>query len=66
MIDFQSPSWHQIRKWVEAELVKTRAKNDALLPEDQTSALRGEIRLLKRILDLPQQATRGVAVEPDE
>ena len=66
MIDFQTPGWHQIKRWAEAELAKARLKNDALtLPAEETAALRGEIRLIKRILDLPNQATRGVAVEPD-
>ena len=66
MIDFGSPAWHQLRRWAEAELEKSRLKNDAVLDQIQTSALRGEIRLLKRILDLPNQATRGVAAEPDD
>jgi hypothetical protein len=35
------------------------------LSEHDTAALRGEIRMLKRFLDLPQAATRGVVVEPD-
>lgn len=67
MIDFQSATWHQLRKWAEKELDKARLKNDALtLSESDTSALRGEIRLLKRFLDLPNQAARSVVVEPDE
>lgn len=65
MTDFTSATWHQLRKWAQAELDKARARNDAvsLSPED-TAALRGEIRMLKKFLDLPQQAARGVAVEP--
>jgi hypothetical protein len=66
MIDFSSSSWHQIKKWTQEELEKSRLKNDAVLDQIQTAALRGEIRLLKRILDLPNQATRGVAAEPDD
>ncbi len=66
MIDFGSPGWHQIKKWTQEELEKARLKNDAVLDQIQTAALRGEIRLLKRILDLPNQATRGVAAEPDD
>ena len=66
MLDFSAPGWHQFRRWSEAELEKARLKNDAVLDQIQTAALRGEIRLLKRILDLPNQATRGVAAEPED
>ena len=66
MIDFGSPAWYQIKKWTQEELEKARLKNDAVLDQIQTAALRGEIRLLKRILDLPNQATRGVAAEPED
>jgi hypothetical protein len=67
MIDFTSASWHQMRKWAEEQLRKAREKNDAVgLSDVDTAALRGEIRLLKRFLDLPNAAARGVVVEPDE
>jgi hypothetical protein len=67
MIDFQSATWHSLRKWAEAELTKARNKNDAITLSDMdTAALRGEIRMLKKFLDLPNQAARSVVVEPDE
>lgn len=44
---------------------RAREKNDALLAPDDTAALRGEIRVLKRILDLPEAAAREHAVDPD-
>jgi len=66
MLDFSSPSWYQIRKWIQDELEKARLRNDAVLDQIQTAALRGEIKVLKRILDLPNQATRGVAAEPED
>jgi hypothetical protein len=66
MFDFSAPGWHQLRRWTEIELEKARLKNDADLTDNQTAALRGEIKVLKRILDLPNQATRGVAAEPDD
>ena len=66
MLDFSAPAWHQLSRWAQNELEKARLKNDADLTDNQTAALRGEIRLLKRILDLPNQATRGVAAEPDD
>lgn len=67
MIDYQSATWHQLRKWAEGQLQRAREKNDALkLTPDETSALRGEIRVLKKFLDLPNAAARGVAVNPDD
>ena len=66
MNDFTTDTWHKLRKWAEAELERARVRNDAVgLSELDTAALRGEIRMLKRFLDLPQAATRGVVVEPD-
>jgi hypothetical protein len=66
MIDHSSDTWHQLRKWAEAQLQTARQKNDAVgLSDIETAALRGEIRTLKRILDLPNAAARGVAAEPD-
>jgi hypothetical protein len=66
-MNFNSPEWHVLRKWAEDQLRKCREKNDAVsLSELETAALRGEIRFIKRFLDLPDAATRGVVVEPDE
>jgi len=66
MNEYTSDTWHKLRKWAEAELERARVRNDAVgLSEHDTAALRGEIRMLKRFLDLPQAATRGVVVEPD-
>jgi hypothetical protein len=66
MLDFSTPGWHQLRRWAQTELEKARLKNDADITDTQTAALRGEIKVLKRILDLPNQATRGVAAEPED
>lgn len=67
MIDFNSPAWHGLRKWAEAELKRAREKNDSVECDDvKTAALRGEIRLLKKFLALPEQAARGVAIEPSD
>jgi len=66
MNEYTSDTWHKLRKWAETELERARVRNDAVgLSELDTAALRGEIRMLKRFLDLPQAATRGVVVEPD-
>ena len=66
-MDFQSPTWHHLRKWTEAQIQKAREKNDAVgLSDTDTAALRGEIRALKRILDLPNAATRTLAASADD
>ena len=65
-MNFNSPEWHTLRKWAEEQLKKAREKNDLISLNDiETAALRGEIRLIKRILDLPNEATRKVEVFPD-
>lgn len=65
--DFQSATWHLLRKWAEDQLKRAREKNDSVaLGADDTAALRGEIRILKKFLDLPNAAARGVVVNPDE
>jgi hypothetical protein len=67
MIDYNSATWHQLRKWAEVQLQQARTKNDTVnLSDTETALLRGEIRFIKRFLDLPNVATRGVVVEPDE
>lgn len=67
MTDFTSATWHQLRKWAEQELEKARTKNDAVgLSDIETAALRGEIRVLKRFLALPNEAARGVVAAPDD
>lgn len=62
MLDLQPGEWKKVERWAEEELKKARAKNDALgLSLEETAAYRGEIRLLKRILDLPNTAARAQA-----
>jgi hypothetical protein len=66
MNDYTSATWHLLRKWAESQLELARKKNDAVqLSDIETAALRGEIRFIKRFLDLPNEAARGVVVEPD-
>jgi hypothetical protein len=66
-MDFHSDTWHRLRKWAETELKKARERNDVVgLTEAETAALRGEIRFIKRFLDLPNQAAREVVVIPED
>lgn len=65
MTNLQPGEWKKVADWATAELAKIRVKNDSMaLSPEETAAYRGEIRLLKRILDLPNQATRQVEAPP--
>lgn len=67
MIDYQSATWHLLRKWAEDQLKRAREKNDSTaLDATETAALRGEIRAFRRFLDLPNAAARDISVLPDE
>lgn len=45
--------------YLNSEIERLRRANDGLdLSTEQTAAIRGELRLLKRILGLPEQAAR--------
>lgn len=55
----QPISWQQLKTYLESQLQRARERNDVIgAPDAETHALRGEIRLLKRLLDLPEQAAR--------
>ncbi len=65
MLKLAPEEWLKVERWAAEELDKARKKNDAIgLTADETAAYRGEIRLLKRILDLPKSATLGVGAPP--
>lgn len=67
MIDFSNPVWYRVREWAEQEIARIRVKNDALgLSPDETAALRGEIRALKKLIGLPAQVAREVVGIPVE
>lgn len=51
----QSPVWLKIKKDCEERLAHLRAKNDSLLPPDQTQHIRGQIAECKRILDFEKE-----------
>ena len=54
-IDIHSPTWRFVRSWAESSLKKARDRNDNLNKDaTQTAALRGEIRVLKELISLPE------------
>lgn len=44
--------WLRLRAHLEDRLTDARRRNDAVQPEPETAALRGEIRTLKRLIAL--------------
>ena len=59
-IDFSAGGWLQVAAWAQAQLDLARRKNDAPgLNHDETQVLRGEIRFIKRLLGLPEEAARA-------
>ena len=56
VFDVNSPTWQWIVIWAKAELDKSRELNDSIIRTDiQTAVLRGEIKMLKRLLELPEK-----------
>jgi hypothetical protein len=62
-IDFSSTQWLAIADFLQKEQARLRTMNDAVgLDEPATNALRGEIRLCKKLLALPETANRDYGV----
>lgn len=65
-IDYSSNEWLGIAAYVQGELSRLQKCNDQVgLPVAETEALRGEIRLCKKLLALPEQADRDIGDAPD-
>lgn len=55
--DLQSPVWQKLRAHLESELAERRAYNDGKsLDAVETAAVRGEIKRLKRLLQIEADA----------
>lgn len=60
-------SWHQLESLLQYRLERARELNDTVgKPIAETEAIRGEIRCLKNLLDLPNEATRRLDALPPE
>lgn len=65
MNDFSNLDWAHVQKWANEEIGRLRQRNDSMeLDRDQTCALRGEIRALKRLLALPEEVARKSRMGP--
>ena len=63
-----SGSWLYVVKYCEKQIMSLRERNDAMLSDDETAALRGGIKELKAIIDLPNtidQANRRAKIGKD-
>ena len=49
-----SGTWAYIKSWAEEELDKARKKNDISLTIEKTAIIRGEIKILKKLISLPE------------
>ena len=55
-LDKNSSTWIFVKDWAESELEKLRIKNDSItLSEAQTAVIRGQIKRLKAVLELPSE-----------
>jgi hypothetical protein len=54
ILDQSSGTWKFIKQWAEEELELARKRNDAIsVSAEKTAAIRGEIKTLKRLANLP-------------
>ena len=66
-LDPRSPTWIFIHNWAEEALQKAREKNDSINRDlIQTSMLRGEVKILKELINLPNpKSVKGLLEEED-
>ena len=65
MNEFSTLTWAHVREWAGKEIERLRQRNDSTeLDHDQTCFIRGEIRALKRLLALPEEAARKPNMAP--
>lgn len=59
MNDTSTLTWPFVVTWAQSEIERLRKQNDSVdLGLEHTTAIRGEIRALKRLLDLPEAVAR--------
>jgi len=65
VLDPHSSTWLFVRSWAQERLDKTRVKNDSANADIiQTSVMRGEIKVLKELINLPNpKPGKGLLVE---
>lgn len=65
--DENSQTWVAVREHLVNLLAEARVRNDSINNSaEQTAAIRGEIKLIKRLLNLPEQAKKGREQRPQK
>lgn len=54
-IDKHSPTWVNLKKYLQDRLQELRVKNDVTQNHEQTERLRGQITEIKMLLDLEKE-----------
>ena len=63
--DENSQTWAAMKEMLESLLADTRKRNDSFRnTPDQTAAIRGEVKLLKQLLKIPEKVRKGRAKRP--
>lgn len=62
-IDFHTATWHQVARWAQLRIERLRTQLEGDLDPTQTASLRGQIRALKTLLGLPEEARRAKETE---
>jgi len=63
----ESQTWVAVREWLLAALIDARKRNDNTnLSADETAAIRGEIRLIKRALTMPEIMNKAAKPRPQK
>ncbi len=66
-LDNQSKTWFFIEDYLKMCLTKAREENDSMNKDAlQTAAIRGRIKMIKELLDLPNDKPRDRTVKLDE
>jgi hypothetical protein len=64
-LDPSSSTWHAIQSYLNARLVELREANEAFISETKTLEIRAEIKAIKNLLALPEEAATWVPPQPD-
>jgi hypothetical protein len=64
--DFSTPTWRRLSEYFGARLSELREQNDRQSDIETTSATRGSIAEVKRILALADEASAGGGITPGE
>jgi len=63
----QSPTWAYIKAWAIQGLNESRIANDSIKKNmEETSVMRGRIKLFKELIDLPDRPAKGKLPEYSE